>query len=200
MPSPNRLSHARSQTSPVRRVPLTAPLTSALAGPLFGPVSHRYGEKNVLRGDGQTERSKTFILVEAARRPDIEVVFQGFETPYLPLYQGAAADEYALHAPYLAQVDAGSRAADWLIEESWGQGWGVWLRSARSLAELRKHFRKFTQLYNPTEDCWFLFRFYAPETVRRIIPALPPRDFTAFTQDIEAFITPDPSGTTALVI
>ncbi|WP_373634891.1 DUF4123 domain-containing protein [Yoonia sp. SS1-5] len=156
--------------------------------------------KTVVAGSGQTELNATFILLEAARRPDIETVLQGFKVDYLPLYQGVSADEYALHAPYIAQVKEGSRAADWLIEESWGQGWGVWLRSARSLDELRKHFRKFTQLYNPTEDRWFLFRFYAPETMRRIVPALPPRDFAAFTQDIAAYITPDPSGEAALVI
>ncbi|MCO6382859.1 DUF4123 domain-containing protein [Oceanicola sp. 502str15] len=184
----------------MRRIPLGDSPREALDALLFGAVEPRTGARTLMQGPAKKSKPGTFILIEAAKRPDFGVVLEGIDCPSLCLYQGQSADDFARHAPYIAEVEPGSRAADWLIEESWGKGWGVWLRTTRSMTQLRAHFRKFTQLYNPDEDRWYVFRFYAPETLRRVVPVLPPSEFSAFTQDIGAVIAANGDGSAAIVI
>ena len=172
----------------------------ALKPLLFGTLPPRASGRQVVAGASGQTMFDTYILIEAARRGDAEVMLEGFGVPYCSLYQGASADAFARHAPYLARIEKDSPAAEWAVNEGWDEGWGVWMRSARSMEELRKHFRKFTQLYNPEEERWYIFRFYAPETMRRIVPSLPPNDFAAMTQDIGAFIVPASNGNVAVVI
>ena len=193
--------HSDRQIAPVRRVPLGDAWQDALRTLLFDATPPRaVMGRTPIKGADAGDATGTVILIEAARRPDIEVVLQGFDVRYVPIYQGASADTFARHAPYLAEIRGDSRAADWLIDESWGQGWGVWLRSDSTLAGLRKQFRKFTQLYNPDEDRWYVFRFYAPETVRRVVPLMRPADFADFTQGIDAVVVPGVTRAQALVI
>ncbi|MDO5643395.1 MAG: DUF4123 domain-containing protein [Paracoccus sp. (in: a-proteobacteria)] len=184
----------------VHRIPLSGNIIDALKPLLFGVVRPRSRNATIIAGDGTETAFHTYLLIEAARRPDIETVLQGFGVQYMPLYQGASADRLARHAPYLAKVENQGRAAEWLIRESWGQGWGVWLRSTRNLGELRQHFRKFTQLYNPTENRWYIFRFYSPEVARRTIPSLPPRQYGEFLQGIAALIAATEDGKAAVMI
>lgn len=183
-----------------RRIHLAGDLQEALTPLLFDRVTPRGSERKVIVGSAGETQFKTYLLIEAARRPDVGVMLEGFGVPYCSLYQGQSADDFARHAPYLAQIEKGSAAAQWAIAEGWDGGWGVWLRSAQPLEGLRRHFRKFTQLYNPEEERWYIFRFYAPETMRRIVPALPPTEFAALTQGIAAIIVPGTSDQIAVVI
>ncbi|SFJ15928.1 DUF4123 domain-containing protein [Jannaschia pohangensis] len=198
--SPSYVGARARLTSPATRVPITGDRKVALRPLLFGPLPDAKAGRTALRGPSTETQLHTYILVEAARRPDIEVVLEGFGVDYVPLYQGKAAEEFARHGPYLALIPEDNRAMTWLIDEGWTSGWGVWLRSELDLSRLRTHFRKFTQLYDPESETWFIFRFYAPETLRRVIPALPPADFTAFTQNIAAFVVPSGSGTEAVLV
>ncbi len=182
------------------RVALEGNVADALNQLLFGVVRPRGRNAVVISGDATETAFHTYILIEAARRPDIETVLQGFGAEYASLYQGASADRLARHAPYLVRVENRTRAADWLIREGWGQGWGVWLRSTHDLTRMRQHFRKFTQLYDPAEDRWYIFRFYSPEVARRTIPSLPPRQYGEFLQGIAALIVATEDGKGAVVI
>lgn len=183
-----------------QRVQLNGPRMDALKPLLFGTLPPRASGRQVVAGESGQTMFDTYILIEAAKCGDAAVMLEGFGVPHCSLYQGPSADAFARHAPYLARIDKDSAAAEWAIDEGWDAGWGVWLRSARSMDELRKHFRKFTQLYNPEDERWYIFRFYAPETMRRIVPSLSPSDFAAITQGIGAFIVPSTGGDVAVVI
>lgn len=161
--------------------------STALQDALFGPVATR-GERTPIAGtdDGMFD---TFVLIEAARKKDIALLFEGFEVEHCCLFNGAAADNFALQAPYLAKVDPDSDFAAWLIDEAWGKGFAVFLRSNNTMETLRAQFRKITQIYDSEHGSWYNFRFYAPEVVRRTLPALPPKDFSEIAQGIPAFIT-----------
>lgn len=196
----NAMRNSATRRELAHRVALEGNLADALGPLLFGAVRPRSRQSVVISGDGTETAFHTYLLIEAARRPDIEVVLQGLGVEYASLYQGESADRLARHAPYLAKVENHTRAADWLIRESWGQGWGVWLRSTNDLPKIRQHFRKFTQLYNPAEDRWYIFRFYSPEVARRTIPSLPPRQYGEFLQGIAALIVATEDGKGAVVI
>lgn len=150
--------------------------------------------------DQNTDGLHSYVLIEAVRKPDIAVLMEGFDVPFCCLYSGDAAEDYALEAPYLAQVQQGTAFADWLLNTAWGNGFAVFLRSRQSLAALRKHFRRFTRLYDADEQKWHHFRFYAPEVVRRSLPMMPPREFSEISQGIDAIITESADGRSIYVI
>ena len=172
------------------RIPLPEASDDAAAlirNAVYGPVAARSDRARIAAsGEGAFG---TYVLIEAARRKNISVILEGFEVEYCCLYNGRAADDFALQAPYLAKVDPDGDFAAWLVEKAWGKGFTVFLRSNSSLDTLRGQFRKFTQLYDPEADRWYHFRFYSPEVVRRTLSALQPSDFAKISSGIAAFIT-----------
>jgi len=167
----------------------------ARANSLFGDVNTARGKFSPQNGS-----TRTFVLIEAARCADIAVMFEGFGAPYFCLYTGEAAEDYALEAPYIAEVVEGSAFADWLMTSAWGKGFAVFVRSQLSLVALRKHFRKFTRLHDAEADQWYHFRFYTPEFVRGSLPMMPPRELSEFTQDIDAILTESADARSMYVI
>ena len=164
----------------------------------FGKVEPRYGRTAI--GAGGSGVFGTYVLIEGGRKKDLALIFEGFEVDHCCLYQGEAADEFALQAPYLAKVDPDSDFADWLVDDAWGKGYVVFLRSNADMDALRSQFRKFTQLYDPGNERWYHFRFYAPEVVRRTLPALPPEDFSRISNGIAAFVTESADARSVYVI
>ncbi len=166
---------------------------------LFGPLPALLETRTRTSGP-INQKFGTFVLIEAVRRPDICMMLEAFEVPYCCLYDGEAAENYYHTAPYLAEVIPDSDFADWLIKDHWGQHAAVFFRSHAGLKTLRKQFRKFTQLRDPEDDRWYHFRFYAPETARRILPVLDPSDFSRLAKGIGAFIVESADARTAYLI
>lgn len=153
----------------------------------FGTISPRVDRSKI---SSESEGAfQTYVLIEAARKKDIKLFFEGFDVEYSCLFQGQAKDDFALQAPYLAKVEPNSEFSSWLLDEAWGKGFIVFLRSNREMTELRSQFRKITQIYDPENGSWYHFRFYSPEVVRRTLPALPPKEFSEISQGIAAFVT-----------
>ena len=171
------------------------PLQELLFGPLHSLVEGR------VRTTGPVDQSfDTYVLIEAARRPDIKLLLEAFETNYCCLYDGDAAEDFNRTAPFLARVEANSDFAEWLVNEHWGKKAAVFIRSNASLIDMRRQFRKFTQIRDPETNRWYHFRFYAPETARRILPVLDPKDFAQIAKGISAFIVESADGKSAYLI
>jgi hypothetical protein len=111
------------------------------------------------------------FLIDAARDDDIYPRLRSFAADRLVvgLYEGAAATELAPVAPYLLRCEPDGPVLDWLWREGWARSWGIFIRSAATTAELRRHFRRLTQV--KTEDGRvLLFRFYDPRVFAAFAP------------------------------
>jgi hypothetical protein len=72
-------------------------------------------------------------------------------------------------APYLVQLDPGYRDTHRLIQQAWGNSWGVLIRSETSLKKLRRHLREFL-VVRDTKGTRMAFRYYDPRVLRVYLP------------------------------
>lgn len=110
-----------------------------------------------------------FAILDAARDDRVLELLHESKEHYQSLYEGQQGEELANFAPYLVELPKDSTLLNLLIKEGWGKSWGVYLRSAKSFDEVRRHFRHF--LIVQTEDGKELyFRFYDPRVLRVFLP------------------------------
>lgn len=117
---------------------------------------------------------KLFAVVDAARGERVRTLLRESPAPYCSLYDGAPADAVAESAPYAAELDPqGELLAD-LVHEGWGRRWGVFFSGEGTLAELRRHLRKFLMVELRREPVYF--RFYDPYVLRAFLTTCTPAE------------------------
>lgn len=125
----------------------------------------------LVRARARQEELQLFALVGGAR--DARIVPLLEEHAYVKtacLYSGKLSPKLRAAAPWLADLREGEGAlCDELLDQGWGRAWGIYLVSSASLGQLRKHFRRFLQVYR--EDGGKLyFRFHDPRVLRAYLP------------------------------
>jgi hypothetical protein len=113
--------------------------------------------------------SRIYAILDAARDPAIYPAVVQSDLEYCSLYRGEAAEELAEVAPYLVSLREETRFTQWLVDEGWGQSWGVFLESKAAINELRRHFRRFLMVYDSTGKPLY-FRYYDPRVLRLYLP------------------------------
>jgi hypothetical protein len=114
--------------------------------------------------------SPAWAVLDAARDPDVLQLLSESGLDHCCLYAGNISKEIAEVAPYLARLDRKEPSALHLIEEAWGNSWGIFLRAECQLDRLRDHFRRFLKI--PTEQgANVIFRFYDPRVLRLYLPS-----------------------------
>lgn len=128
-----------------------------------------------------------YAVLDAARDPAVLKLLQGFGEEVQSLYDGRRGEQLADVAPYLVRVPAGSKLFEALLREGWGKSWGIFALCDASLAELRRHLRRF--LVVQTEDRSALyFRFYDPRVLRPFLESANEEQHRAFFGPISAFL------------
>lgn len=115
---------------------------------------------------------------------------------YACLYEGAAAQEFADTAPYIAELTAKATltkslfshyAKDGIQRGLWPSEASVIVQSPASLNALKSHFRKFIYVQDEQGKRVF-FRFYVPTTLRTLIAHMALDDLAKFGQGVELFL------------
>lgn len=140
----------------------------------------------------------TFALLDAARMGDQMLLARQLGTVHDSLYRGGKEAKLSAVAPYIFQMQPGKPFANWFLKNSWGNSWGVMMKSSWPIYELHKHFRKF--LLVPTEEGKQLyFRFYDPRVLRIFLPTCNAAQLAEFFgRGIEYFIVEDEDPAFAL--
>lgn len=115
-------------------------------------------------------QAQMYAVLDTARDPR---VYQGLRhyslDEYCSLYRGEQAEELQDVAPYLVRLDPQTPLTQWLIDLGWGESWGIFLESAASMRELRRHFRRFLMVYDEHGKPLY-FRYYDPRVLRVYLP------------------------------
>ena len=93
---------------------------------------------------------------------------------YQSLYDGDSARDLEMFAPYLVRFSKPSPLLRKLVAKAWGHSWGIYLTSAASFPDLRKHFRHFLMAEIEGGKTAY-FRFYDPRVLRVYLPTCTPR-------------------------
>ena len=132
-----------------------------------------------------------WMIVDCARDP--QPIFRyllSCHLEYSCLYSGVLAPELEMAAPYLVQLNFDDEESRQLIEMSWGNSWGVFLKSSTTLKKLRRHLRGFLMVRGP-QGARMTFRYYDPRVLRSYLPTCSAEDLRAVFGPIECFWTED---------
>ncbi len=120
------------------------------------------------------EGTRVYAVVDGASVPGLMEKLYAEQAPrWLCLYRGELEPDMATVAPYLVCLERDAEFTEWLLAAGWGNHWGVFLRSAASLLDLRKHLRNINMVYGPDLDP-LLFRYYDPRVLRAFMSVCEP--------------------------
>jgi hypothetical protein len=114
-------------------------------------------------------RQNVWMIVDGARTVDVFRFLLACHLEYSCLYSGPLTPDLEMAAPYLVQLDPGYRDTHRLIQQAWGNSWGVLFRSETSLKKLRRHLREFL-VVRDTKGTRMAFRYYDPRVLRVYLP------------------------------
>ena len=116
-----------------------------------------------------SENAFVYAILDGASVPDLPMRLFEMCPPNVCLYRGDLDADLAEVAPYLVHLVPGTRFTNWLLSESWGKHWGIFVQSVYPLVEVRKHFRKFLTVHDQ-EGNPMLFRYYDPRVLPKFLP------------------------------
>jgi len=120
-----------------------------------------------------------YAILDAARTFDIPFRLRSANIEHDSLYQGQSKEILWHVAPYLVRCKQDAAFVHWVLEQGWGESWGIFLTSQAGLEDLQAHFRRFL-FVKSEDDREFYFRFYDPRVLRVFLPTCTPEETTAF--------------------
>lgn len=115
------------------------------------------------------------VILDAARDRRILPLLQACDDESRSLFDGTQGEAMASGAPHLVRLVAGSELLPVLVEEGWGDAWGIYLTSSRPLREVRQRLRRSLIVRDEETGKRLFFRFYDPRVLRVFWPTCSPR-------------------------
>lgn len=109
------------------------------------------------------------------------------------LYEGEIPRPLAETAPYLMKVLPWHSFTETLIDDGWGQSWGIFLSSPAPLPEVRRHLRRFLMVQDE-EGRSLYFRYYDPRVFRAYLPTCNEEELKMIFGPVEQFWCEAPDG------
>lgn len=113
------------------------------------------------------------------------------------LYAGSLPPALEVAAPYLVQLESDDRLTTRILQQGWGQNWGVFFKSSASLKKLRRHLREFLVVLGPSGKR-MVFRYYDPRVLRVYLPTCTADELGTLFGPIDTFWTEGPDPATML--
>src|SRR5438552_2697038 len=79
-----------------------------------------------------------FVVLDGASIPNLPQELYHHEPDYLCLYRGALDPDLAETAPYLVQLEPNSEFTNWVLNEGWGNHWGIICVGRCTIRDLRQ--------------------------------------------------------------
>lgn len=117
-----------------------------------------------------------YAILDAASIPHLLKKIYSKLHKFKCLYPGDQSFALSDVAPYIVPLELNSDFTKWLINEGWGNHWGIYVaveKGQSNLKTMTEHFRKFMVIQNP-ENKSVYFRFYDPRVLRDYLPVFDP--------------------------
>lgn len=118
--------------------------------------------------EGEKSRLSVWAILDCARDPKIYLALLESRLEFRCLYSGKLPRALEMVAPHLVELFPGHRLTQRLLDEGWGQAWGVFLK-IEDPSNLRHHLRKFLKVQDEDER-QLVFRYYDPRVLRVYLP------------------------------
>ncbi len=112
-----------------------------------------------------------YAVLDGASNPALlDHLYDDSERPEFGcLYRGELEPDMAECAPYLVRLEQGSKFTEWLIENCYGNHWGIFATGRDDIQAMLRHFRKLNMVYDEERNGPLLFRFYDPRVLRKFM-------------------------------
>jgi len=130
------------------------------------------------------------MIVDAARDRRVFNLLVNSYLDYSCLYSGTIPPALEVAAPYLVQMEFEDRYTRQLLEQGWGNSWGVILRCDSTRDRVRRHLRKFLLVQDPRGHR-LVFRYYDPRVLRAYLPTCNYGELNTVFGPIESFYVED---------
>ncbi len=142
-------------------------------------------------GDAGSKMS-VWAILDCARDPNIYLALLASRLEFRCLYSGKLPRELEMVAPQLVELLPNHHLTDQLLDEGWGQAWGVFVRTQDGL-NLRHHLRKLLKVVDE-DGRRLLFRFYDPRVLRAYLPSCTPSELQQFFGNVSYWLTENERG------
>jgi hypothetical protein len=150
------------------------------------------------------KQENLFAVLDAAQGERVLALLQQSTEEYQSLYEGRQGEILENVAPYLVRLRRGSPLLATLVDEGWGNHWGIYLTCELSFLETRRHLRKFLMVQAEGWDARLYFRYYDPRVLGVFLGTCPPQQKTEFFGPIarvfynteDALVSVSPGDTT----
>lgn len=140
-------------------------------------------------------QSPLYALVDAARDRRIGALLRACSDPHASLFDGEKGQRLADVAPYLVELSANSALLEVLVNDGWGDSWGIYLVGLRPFKEVRRRLRRSLMVQDEETDKRLYFRFYDPRVMRTFWPTCSTRQRSEFVgNEISAMLVESEHG------
>lgn len=129
-----------------------------------------------------------FAILDGAANPKLLDYLYRLRPPFECLYRGELQPDMAEVAPYLVLLEPDSEFCNWILRQGWGKHWGILAFAESSLAEMRRHLRRFLTVHTE-QGKPLLFRFYDPRVLRVYLPTCTAGELAEFFGPVSEFVT-----------
>jgi hypothetical protein len=102
------------------------------------------------------------------------------------LYRGELDLDIAEVAPYVVHLEPNTEFTDLVLNQGWGNHWGVFALTPADLFTMRQHLRKFLTVHDSGGKP-LLFRYYDPRVLRVYLPTCNAEEITSFFGPISRY-------------
>ncbi|MEW6127925.1 MAG: DUF4123 domain-containing protein [Acidobacteriota bacterium] len=133
------------------------------------------------------EGAKAYAVLDGASIENLLPMLFKFEPEFVCLFEGDLEPDMAEVAPYLVKLESETPFTNWLIEEGWGNHYGIFAVSFGDFKQVRQHFRKFLIVYDSTGKP-MRFRYYDPRVLRKFLPTCTAAELAQLFDKLEFFL------------
>lgn len=127
--------------------------------------------QNILQILWREQSRNVYAILDGARNENIEPMVRSSNLPHDCLYYEPLTEKLRAAAPYIIELKADSKFTLQLLEQGWGQSWGIFLIAypPAKMSTLRHNYRKLNIVQGPGGQK-LLFRYYDPRVLRTYLP------------------------------
>jgi hypothetical protein len=130
------------------------------------------------------QRPDMWMVIDTSRDRRIfpAISFSGLQ--HECLFAGELSTALERTAPYLIQLEMDDRSTIRMVEDGFGQNWGMFIRADVGIKTLRKHLRTMLRVQGPKGN-YMLFRYWDPRVLRVYLPTCLPDEIRRFFGPME---------------
>lgn len=137
--------------------------------------------------------TKLYCVLDGASVPELPKRLYETRIPNVCLFPGDLPADMIYVAPYVVHLSSSNKFTDWVLGESFGKHWGIFVHCRHSMTEMRRHFRALVNVYDERANS-MVFRFYDPRVLRRFLPTCTPEELKTLFGKVETFFAEDEAG------